>query len=577
MTPSASDFIPSATNSVIVSNSLAAERVRQAVGSKIYTFKEAKDVDELFRVFDLIIYVCAAPIAVRAIARARLTKATDPAVVCVDDTLQHSVVLLGAHKGGNQAARYLEKTIGAKAIVTTASDLRYAPSLDEIPGVRASGDLPAIQGRINNRMPLWLEGQRENLPPALREVNFEADPSLGFVLKTEASSNDPTYDSDKKIVHLTKERSVVLGVGCSSSCSKEEMRDAVETAVSQVGLEISDFVAVATIDRRKDHHAVTGLGLPVLAFTSEQLRGVRVPNPSSKVKEEVGTSSVAEAAALLALGPRSRLVLEKIKFEQATVAVAEIAPRGKLRIVGVGPGSPLHRTRRSEIAIANAEIVIGFRGYLELCSDLLTNGQQRIPYEIGEESKRVERAIEEAEMGHDVALICSGDPGVYAMASLVFETRASRDLSSLSYDIEVVPGVTAALAASAAKGAILGHDHAYISLSDLLTPWSKIEQAIRSLAGTHLVVAIYNPRSKGRRWQFQRAISILKEIRGNSTYVLLAKSVTRDSENLTVTTLGDLDENLVDMETVVIVGSTSSSLEGEHIYTPRGYSVDGAC
>jgi 4-hydroxy-3-polyprenylbenzoate decarboxylase len=241
------------------------------------------------------------------------------------------------------------------------------------------------------------------------------------------------------------------------------------------------------------------------------------------------------------------------------------------------PGSPLHRTRRSEIAIANAEIVIGFRGYLELCSDLLTNGQQRIPYEIGEESKRVERAIEEAEMGHDVALICSGDPGVYAMASLVFETRASRDLSSLSYDIEVVPGVTAALAASAAKGAILGHDHAYISLSDLLTPWSKIEQAIRSLAGTHLVVAIYNPRSKGRRWQFQRAISILKEIRGNSTYVLLAKSVTRDSENLTVTTLGDLDENLVDMETVVIVGSTSSSLEGEHIYTPRGYSVDGAC
>lgn len=152
MTPSASDFIPSATNSVIVSNSLAAERVRQAVGSKIYTFKEAKDVDELFRVFDLIIYVCAAPIAVRAIARARLTKATDPAVVCVDDTLQHSVVLLGAHKGGNQAARYLEKTIGAKAIVTTASDLRYAPSLDEIPGVRASGDLPAIQGRINNRI-----------------------------------------------------------------------------------------------------------------------------------------------------------------------------------------------------------------------------------------------------------------------------------------------------------------------------------------------------------------------------------------------------------------------------------------
>jgi cobalt-precorrin 5A hydrolase/precorrin-3B C17-methyltransferase len=181
---------------------------------------------------------------------------------------------------------------------------------------------------------------------------------------------------------------------------------------------------------------------------------------------------------------------------------------------------------------------------------------------------RAKQALAEAVGGRRVALVCSGDAGVYAMASLVFEVAADTDVG-----VEVVPGVTAALAAAALLGAPLGHDHVMISLSDLLTPWAAIETRLRAAAQADLVVVLYNPRSRGRDWQLDAARTILLEHRPATTPVGVVTDATRPDQAVHVTTLSDLDTETVGMTTCVIIGSTTTRLAGGRMFTPRGYDA----
>nr|MDQ6928580.1 precorrin-3B C(17)-methyltransferase [Actinomycetota bacterium] len=195
-------------------------------------------------------------------------------------------------------------------------------------------------------------------------------------------------------------------------------------------------------------------------------------------------------------------------------------------------------------------------------------GQEAVPSPIGDEVVRAKHAVAEANSGLRVALVCSGDSGIYGMASIALEIAATE---APGLDVDVVPGVTAALAASARLGAPLGHDHAVISLSDLLTPWTAIEQRLGAAAKADLVIAMYNPRSQGRRWQFDAALAILLEHRVPSTPVGIVTAATRGDESVLLTTLGTLDAEAVGMTTCVVVGSSATRVVGGRMVTPRGY------
>jgi cobalt-precorrin 5A hydrolase/precorrin-3B C17-methyltransferase len=213
-------------------------------------------------------------------------------------------------------------------------------------------------------------------------------------------------------------------------------------------------------------------------------------------------------------------------------------------------------------------VVIGYGPYVDACADLLTAAQEVVRSPIGDETVRAKQAVAEAGAGRRVALVCSGDAGVYAMASLTLEVAGDAGV-----DIEVVPGVTAALAASALLGAPLGHDHVIISLSDLLTPWSAIEARLRAAAEADLVVAFYNPRSRGRTWQFDAACEILRGRRAPDTPVGVVTDATRPGQSVQITTLDAVDAGAVGMTTCVIVGSSTTRVIGGRMMTPRGYDA----
>jgi len=235
-------------------------------------------------------------------------------------------------------------------------------------------------------------------------------------------------------------------------------------------------------------------------------------------------------------------------------------------VVGLGPGGPAFRTPAAETAVRRAEVVIGYGPYVDACADLLTAAQEVVRSPIGDETVRAKQAVAEADSGRRVALVCSGDPGIYAMASLTLEVA-----SHAAVEVEVVPGVTAATAAAALLGAPLGHDHAVISLSDLLTPWSAIETRLRAAASADLVVALYNPRSRGRTWQFDAAVALLAEHRPPSTPVGVVTDAARPDQSVTITTLAAVDPAAVGMTTCVIVGSSTTRVIGGRMVTPRGY------
>jgi cobalt-precorrin 5A hydrolase/precorrin-3B C17-methyltransferase len=266
-------------------------------------------------------------------------------------------------------------------------------------------------------------------------------------------------------------------------------------------------------------------------------------------------------------------VVEKRRSAEATVAVARrMRPDGHLAVVGLGPGNPSLRVPAAAAAVRHADTVVGYGPYLELAADLLDAHHTVVRSPIGAERERCGEALARAAGGERVALVCSGDPGVYAMASLVCELAAAHG----DPPVTIVPGVTAALAAAAVLGAPLGHDHASISLSDLLTPWPAIERRLEAFARADLVVSLYNPSSRRRTTQLGRALAVLAAHRPPATPAAIVANVARRGERVVRTTLAGLDPADIDMLSLVVVGSTTTRWIGDRMVTPRGYGCDGA-
>ncbi len=240
---------------------------------------------------------------------------------------------------------------------------------------------------------------------------------------------------------------------------------------------------------------------------------------------------------------------------------------GMIDVIGIGPGGKPYMSLECVDALHAADIVIGYKTYIKLVEDML-DGKEVIKTGMRKEVERCELAIEKASTGLRVALISSGDAGVYGMAGLVLEL--AKDHPSPPR-VHVIPGITAANAAAASLGAPLMHDFAVISLSDLMTDFSLIEKRLDCAACADFVIALYNPKSSGRSWQLDKAREIFLKYQKPETPVGIVRKAKRDDENITLTTLQEMMQHEVDMLTIVIVGNSQTYIHEGKMITPRGY------
>lgn len=245
---------------------------------------------------------------------------------------------------------------------------------------------------------------------------------------------------------------------------------------------------------------------------------------------------------------------------------------GKIFLVGLGPGDPDYLAPAASKALASSDVIVGFRAYIQQIESLIT-GKEVVSMELGQELERASAAVDSAYAGKTVAVVSSGDAGIYGMSGPVFRILTDRDWDGKSPLVETIPGVSAMQAAAAVLGSPLMQDFCAISLSNLLTPWEKIRARLEAAAQGDFVVALYNPRSKRRQTQLLEAREILLKHRPADTPVGLVGDAFRPGQRVTITTLQDLEKMAasVDMVTMVVIGNSTTYLHGGKIITPRGY------
>jgi cobalt-precorrin 5A hydrolase/precorrin-3B C17-methyltransferase len=506
--------------------------------------------------------------AVRLVAPLLEDKRRDPGLVCVDDAGRFAVALCGGHEGGaNTLAERVADTLGAAPVVTTASDALDVPALDSLGErigfkIEEGSDLAAVGAALVSGEAIRLVSERR-WPLGPLPENVVPEESEGPLI---VISDELREFSHPSVVY--RPPSLVAGVGCSRGASAGEILDLLDSALREAGLARKSVAALASIDVKSDEagllEAADSLGAPLRFYPAEELAAAEVPNPSPVVAGAVGTPSVAEAA-VLASG--AGLVLEKRKSKNATVAIGRRPARGRMSLVSLGPGEDALIPPLAREALATSELVVGLEQYVKRVRHLLRPGTRVHTLPLGDEVARAEKAIAEARSGGSVALVSSGDVGVYAMGSPALE------LAGEDVEVVVVPGITAAQAAASLLGSPLGHDHCAVSLSDLLTPWEVIENRVRAVALGDFVVSLYNPRSKGRDWQLGKVREILLEHRPPDTSVGVVKDAYRKGQKVTFTDLASLRPEDVDMLTVVVVGSSQTKVVAGRMVTPRGYLV----
>ena len=539
-----------------------------------------------------LIGICSSGILIRSVAPYLTNKHEDASVIAVSDDGSSVVPLLGSHHGGSEIARMVALHLGAHLGITTAGDVRLPVQLDMPP----DGYQLNVDSDVKAAMAALLAGGgiscAAHTYPDMQEWLSALPYGQEVRMSVTIAATSPAHN---QLVYHPKQ--LVLGIGCARGYSADAGESFVLQQLAEVGIAYNAIAAIASVDVKADEPALLRvaaiIGCPIRVFTPAELEEEtgRLSAPSKIVFDEIGCHGVAEAAALRLAGPTASLFLPKQKADNLTLAIADAgAPitslsgrkPGRVSLVGIGPGAQSWRTPEASRLISEADILIGYRLYLDLLGPLV-QGKDCREFALGEEELRCRVALEEAARGYDVALICSGDAGIYAMGALVFElldrgddtTGVSR--AARRVQVTTAPGISAMQAAAARSGALLGHDFCCISLSDLLTPWEQIETRLHGAGSGDFVVAFYNPVSMRRQSQLMRAREILLSYRAASTPVLLASNLGRPQEKLTYRTLETLDSAEVDMLTVVMVGSSQSRHidlgRAEAVYTPRGYAA----
>jgi len=574
--------------SVTKAGHTAAERLRKAwPDARRYDPPAAAALPRAFQECDAIVSFLAVGATVRLLAPLLTSKTADPAVVCVDENLRYAVPVLGAHQGGgNDLARRVAAILGAEPVITTASDAAGGAGLGAFGAdlgftVEPGSDLAAVGAAILSGDRVTFTSDQEWPLPALPPNVVRTDrpePGVPAVVVTDQKINwnergafswPPSLRGGVGASRgaVFRPPSLRVGVGASRGAPAEEIGQLIDGVLGELGVSPNSVRYLATVDAKADEpglqSAAAERGWSVRTFPASRLAAVPVPNPSEVVRRAVGTPSVAEAAALLE--PGSELIAAKRASAHATVAVARVRPRGRLTVIGIGPGARDLLTPRAVAELRRAAVVAGLDSYLEQVADLLRPGTRVLASGLGAEQERAAEAVAQARAGHAVALIGSGDAGVYAMGSPALE------LAGDDIDVIVVPGVTAALAAAAVLGAPLGHAHVMISLSDLHTAWPVIERRIAAAAEGDLVACFYNPASKKRDWQLRRALELLAAHRPPGTPVGWVRDASRPGQAASLSTLAEFDPAVVDMHTLVVVGSSRTRIQAGRMVTPRDY------
>lgn len=557
---------------------------------------------DLFAAGTPIIGVCASGILIRGVASQLNDKTSEPPVVSVSDDGKVVVPLLGGHRGANRLARDIAKALGGTAAVTTAGDVALGVALDEPPAgyrVSAPENAKSVMAGLLNGDDYTLTGDVPWLASLTDLPNVQTAPAPACKTLAHPPALLSAKSGDAALgFHL---QDVVLGLGCARGADPEELWALVQETLASGSIPPENVACIASLDLKADEVAMNvvaaRLGVPFRVFTAAELEAEapRLQTPSDVVFAEVGCHGVSEGAALAAIGPDATLVIAKQKTANATCAVAlsptaltvlKGRPRGRLSVVGIGPGQAAWRTPEVSRLVADAEELVGYGLYIDLLGPLAA-GKIRSDFPLGGEEARCRYALEQAAKGKNIALVCSGDAGIYAMGALVFELldRAPEDegVSDAARRVEVIcsPGVSALQGAAARAGAPLGHDFCTISLSDLLTPRDDIIRRLNAAAQGDFVIAFYNPVSKTRRTLLAEARDILLQHRPADTPVMLASNLGRPTELVRYRRLDELEVDEVDMLTVVLIGSSNSRLahlgSGPRMFTPRGYArkIDG--
>ena len=534
-----------------------------------------------------IIGLMASGILIRAIAPHLADKHQDAPVIAVSPDGQQIVPLTGGHHGANALAKSIAAITTGNAAITTASDTQFNVSLDEPPHgytLANPNDFKPFIIKVLSGQAVKLDGNA----PWISESDLPFSDKASLTIKVTEQSI--AGDENTLVYHP---HILAIGLGCERNATVDELSQHVSQCLENANLSPLSIACFASIDLKADEAAITALcqqyAKPAQFFTATELNAVsdRLKNPSDIVLKEVGCAGVSEGAALAGGGLEATLIVEKTKSARTTCSIAQSPTpiiahqghqRGKLSVVGIGPGSLEWRSPEATQTLMATTDWVGYDLYLDLAADLKST-QTEHRFGLGKEEARVRHAFELAGQGKHVALVCSGDANIYAMGALTYEVLDSETLpdAQTRVEIHIVPGISAFQAASARAGAIIGHDFCTISLSDLLTPWETIENRLHAAAKGDFNIAFYNPRSLKRIDQLQRAIDILQPHRTDDTPVIIASNLGRPTEKVKTVRFADFDPNEVDMLTIVLVGSSQSKIihrgDGQnYCYTPRGYA-----
>ncbi len=513
-----------------------------------------------------IVALCAAGIVIRCVAPALADKGVEPPVLAVAEDGSAVVPLLGGLTGVNVIAREIAECLRVAPAITTSGELRFGACVLNPPDGYALADLQQGKRFVSDLL-AGAATRIDGAAPWLDDVALPRDDAAAHAIRVTPDAWRGARD--ELVIHP---RSVVVGI-----------------AARGVQADASPSLA-GRIDALLDTHGLARLALAALVAPASLLGDARVEAAARTLDVPLRFADVdgdgdegADAAALLGSTLRVAHTLRATSDGLAcAVATQPVDPatlgraRGRLTVLGLGPGDAAWLTPAARTALAQATDILGYTTYVTMAGPF--RADQRVHgTDNREEMQRARHAFELAAEGRRVAVVSSGDPGVFAMAAAVLEALdEARDPRWAAVELRVEPGVSASLATAAQAGAPLGHDFCAISLSDNLKPWDVIESRLRHAAQADLVMAFYNPISRARPWQLDRALDAVRAHRAADTVVVLGRDIGRPGATLTTTTLGALRSDQVDMRTMVIVGSSTTRRfaigDGrEWVYTPRWY------
>ena len=542
--------------------------------------------------FDAHIFIGATGIPFRKAAPLLRDKNIDPAVLACPESGSHVIALTSGHFGGtNRLARRIARITGGQAVIGSPADVNSLPAFDEAAAQEHARILNpeavrALNAALLDGSPIAFCGTR-----AVFERHFASTGQVAFFENPQdvTCGHAVLWDSEntlpEEVLYLdVSSRAFVLGVGCRRGVKPQELRLVAERYLSEFGLNAENIAGIATCTVKEDEPAILGLGeawqVPVAFHSAEELDAVPVSAPSEKVREKVGTASVCEAACLLSAGygsiPQPALYAPKSAFGDVTLALARLphlpvpkSGQGEIVVAGLGSGAPGHITPDVDTAIRRCDTVAGYSHYVDFIRDRIA-GKPVIQNGMKGEVERCLSALEAALAGQNICMVCSGDPGILAMAGLLYELRA-REPRFRDIPIRVLPGITAATIAAASLGAPLQNGFSLVSLSDLLVSADEVRRNIRSVAQSLLPVALYNPAGRKRRDLLEETLAVFREHRGEDVLCAYVKNAGREQETKWLGKLSEFPAAEVDMSTLIIIGGPRTRLDSGVLYEPRGY------